>query len=342
MLEGSNVPADRKSAHALAPEWAAWITENLLRGASRDRVIEGLVARGVARVEAQRHVDEIAGSPILAGARAAVARTRKLDTIARLMRRVAREAHAPDAIPRVDHIDGPTFFDTFYSSNQPVVITGLTSRWPARTLWTPEQLAARLGHVEVEITDDRERDVDYDMNYKRHSRTIRIDALTRRIRDAAQGSNDFYVVANNRNMDRPELAPLYDDIVWPEEILDPAKRRGSVAFWYGPMGTVTPLHHDTCNILFCQIYGRKRFTLISPFETAVLDGARAMYASLDPEQPTFPADVQRRVALLGPGDTLFIPVGWWHHVRSLDPSISIAFANFRRPNNLDWYRPGSA
>jgi ribosomal protein L16 Arg81 hydroxylase len=31
---------------------------------------------------------------------------------------------------------------------------------------------------------------------------------------------------------------------------------------------------------------------------------------------------------LNPGEALFIPVGWWHHVRALDVSISVSFTNF--------------
>jgi ribosomal protein L16 Arg81 hydroxylase len=31
------------------------------------------------------------------------------------------------------------------------------------------------------------------------------------------------------------------------------------------------------------------------------------------------------VAELGPGDVIYIPRGWWHHVRTLDLSISVNF-----------------
>ena len=30
-------------------------------------------------------------------------------------------------------------------------------------------------------------------------------------------------------------------------------------------------------------------------------------------------------AVIGPGDVLYIPTGWWHYVKSLSTSISIAF-----------------
>ena len=30
-------------------------------------------------------------------------------------------------------------------------------------------------------------------------------------------------------------------------------------------------------------------------------------------------------AVLGPGDALYVPKGWWHYVRSLSPSFSVSF-----------------
>jgi hypothetical protein len=43
---------------------------------------------------------------------------------------------------------------------------------------------------------------------------------------------------------------------------------------------------------------------------------------------------------IGPDDRLFIPVGWWHHVRSLSVSISTTFTGFVWPNHYPW--PGGA
>jgi ribosomal protein L16 Arg81 hydroxylase len=35
--------------------------------------------------------------------------------------------------------------------------------------------------------------------------------------------------------------------------------------------------------------------------------------------------------VLEPGEFIFIPIGWWHWVKSLDVSISLSFKNFRVP-----------
>jgi ribosomal protein L16 Arg81 hydroxylase len=35
-----------------------------------------------------------------------------------------------------------------------------------------------------------------------------------------------------------------------------------------------------------------------------------------------------------PGEVLFMPVGWWHHVRALDAGMTVSFANFVFPNRF--------
>jgi ribosomal protein L16 Arg81 hydroxylase len=152
------------------------------------------------------------------------------------------------------------------------------------------------------------------------------------------------MVARNKNIARPELASLFDDVRLPDGWFDSPHIATSSALWFGPAGTVTPLHHDASSILFCQVFGRKHLRLASPLEVSLFEGALAMYSSLNPERP---GDDQRATGVtfkevtLEPGAALFIPAGWWHHVRSLDVSISFAVNHFARPNNFDsWFRPG--
>ena len=37
---------------------------------------------------------------------------------------------------------------------------------------------------------------------------------------------------------------------------------------------------------------------------------------------------------IGPGEILFIPVGWWHHVRGLSLTAGMSFTNFVWPNDF--------
>ena len=99
--------------------------------------------------------------------------------------------------------------------------------------------------------------------------------------------------------------------------------------WLG--GAVkTQTHNDRDHNLACVIAGRRRFLLFPPDQVANLYiGSRdnpPPLSLVDPEAPDherFPrfreAMAAARVALLEPGDAIFVPRYWWHHVTSLDP-----------------------
>ncbi len=157
-------------------------------------------------------------------------------------------------------------------------------------------------------------------------------------------SNDSYLVANNHLLERPAAAPLLRDFACDARYLTPEPGPGSAFLWFGPAGTVTPLHHDTSNVLFVQVHGRKRFTLISPLESHCLYNDVAVYSEVDlgaPDLASYPLFARARQIQLvvEPGETLFIPVGWWHHVEALDVSISLSFTNFRWLNTFEWAHP---
>ena len=92
-------------------------------------------------------------------------------------------------------------------------------------------------------------------------------------------------------------------------------------------------HFDLVYNVACVVGGRRRFTLFPPAQLrnlclAPLDytpsGAPVSLAQLTQADPArFPrlaaALEHAQTAELGPGDALYIPYGWWHHVESLTP-----------------------
>jgi hypothetical protein len=92
-------------------------------------------------------------------------------------------------------------------------------------------------------------------------------------------------------------------------------------------------HYDLSYNIACVAGGRRRFTLFPPDQienlyVAPLDftpsGAPVSLVQLtNPDLGRFPrfAEALRhaRQAELEPGDALYIPYGWWHHVESLAP-----------------------
>lgn len=83
-----------------------------------------------------------------------------------------------------------------------------------------------------------------------------------------------------------------------------------------------------------QVVGWKYVRLFAPSETTRLyphtEGLCTNSSRVDfhrPDASAYPlfADAAAQEALLGPGDALFIPRGWWHFVMACSPSASVSF-----------------
>lgn len=100
--------------------------------------------------------------------------------------------------------------------------------------------------------------------------------------------------------------------------------------WLGNRVT-TPAHFDAFHNIAVVACGRRRFTVFAPSQVGDLyigpldfapTGAAISIADLHAEDARFPRLAQARdaafVAELGPGDALYLPPLWWHHVESLE------------------------
>lgn len=102
--------------------------------------------------------------------------------------------------------------------------------------------------------------------------------------------------------------------------------------WIGNRVT-TPAHFDQFHNIACVVCGVRCFTLFPPDQVRNLyigpldfapTGAAISVARLDrPDDPRFPrlkeALAHSQVAELRPGDAIYMPPMWWHHVASLEP-----------------------
>jgi histone arginine demethylase JMJD6 len=103
---------------------------------------------------------------------------------------------------------------------------------------------------------------------------------------------------------------------------------GGVSSWF------PYIHYDLYGLyaIVTQVYGRKEFILYAP--------GQEEYLYVDPENPwmstikeyykpdyeKYPLfrKAQGTSVVVAPGETVYVPKGWWHTARSVEPSISIA------------------
>jgi hypothetical protein len=336
-------PADE----VLAPEWVDWLLENFVEGVAPPELVVTLESAGVPSILAQRAVQEVSQNTILQALRRKVAARDQLLALVHLKGELARTA--PSAIERRSGVSAEDFFRNYYAANRPVILTDVAHDWPALERWShPEYFAEKFGDTPLTVCMGRAGDEHCDRDFTKYLQQTTMREYAAWLA-AAGVTNDGYLISNNRLLENEAFDRLLDDIVPPEKYVDPARFRTFMSFWLGPAGTLTPLHHDGNNILFCQVAGRKEIFLVSPFETELLAAAEGYYAHrrvpLDmegegprPPDEQFPWRAERVV--LRPGEALFLPVGWWHQVRALDVSVSISFLNFRADNQFHWYAPG--
>jgi hypothetical protein len=102
--------------------------------------------------------------------------------------------------------------------------------------------------------------------------------------------------------------------------------------WLGTSAIVAT-HNDQVENIACVVAGHRRFTLFAPEQVANLymgpfhvtpaGAAISMAHVTEPDYERFPrfrdALADARTAELEPGDAIYIPYGWYHHVEALSP-----------------------
>ena len=324
-----------RPAAIMTDEVREQMAERMIGGEHPDQVAKWLSMRGFPADVVRKEITAATRDPFYRGMTKLQTRLRKYEWVLANQRKAAALDPAIGELAHEEKIAPDRFFADYYAHGRPVLIDGLVDHWPAMDLWSLDHIAETLGETKVAVQDGREADADYEYNNLQHERLVPFSALAERFRGTAP-TNDFYITANNADRNRDRLAPLYDEIAPIPGILEEGGEQQGF-FWMGPKGTITPFHHDLTNNLLVQIAGEKRVKMVAPHDTPLMRNNRHCYSgwsgadlpSGDPE-PGKPRVIE---CTLGPGQALFLPVGWWHHVEGLSLTIGMSFTAFARPND---------
>jgi len=323
--------------------WIQWIAENRLRDCTPASMLQTMVGAGLDSVECAKAIDAIDDNPVFKAARKVQQLHRKLESVVENQQKVkALDPHYAQVEKR-SHVPRAEFLERYVRGSRPLVLTGVARHWPALKRWSPAYLRERFGHLQIEIQAERSADPNYEVNKLEHRRAMRLDQFVDQVTSGG-ASNDYYLTANNEALRQPGFAPLLDDIGPLPDFCDRAELAARASFWFGPAGTITPLHHDTLMLCHTQIVGRKRWRFISPLQTPKLYNHFDVYSPIDLDHPDlerYPLfrDVTVLEVIVEPGETVFLPLGWWHQVTALDTSLSFSYSNLAVPNHYSFANP---
>jgi len=337
-------PAPRPQATpTIDANWRQWIAENRLRQCTPQSMLATMTAAGLDPAACQRAIAAMESDPAYLAALKHQQLQRKLESVLANVQKLWQSDPHYARIEKRAGVLVDEFMARYVRGCRPVVLTDVARDWPAMQRWSPRDLQARFGHLDVEIQGERNADPRYEENKLLHRRVQRLGDFVDRVL-AGGPTNDYYMTANNEALRRPEFAPLLADIGSLPAFCDRAQLARSSSFWFGPAGTVTPLHHDTIMLFHTQIVGRKRWRFISPLDTPSLYNHFDVYSPIDldnPDYARYPAfqDATVLEVVVEPGETVFLPLDWWHQVKSLDVSLSFSYSNLALPNHYAYANP---
>ena len=223
------------------------------------------------------------------------------------------------------------------TAREPFVIRGLVADWPLVKAGLESSASARAYLLE------HRRDRAFTVNIGQPGAGERLfydESMAMNFRTGRGSLDDIFagIDANERRRDAPAIylssvdVNDYFDGLHDANHVDLGEREPIESIWIGTRTRIAA-HNDFPDNLACCAVGRRRFTLFPPDQFANLyvgpiDNTPAgrpvsMVDLHDPDFARFPhfreALKVARIAELEPGDAIFIPSMWWHHVEALEP-----------------------
>ncbi len=214
------------------------------------------------------------------------------------------------------------FASEFLDPLIPVVFTDLMDPWPGKTKWTIDFFKKEYGQLQVPVTSP---------NYSKPGKGYMEPDMTMSFGEyltlLQRGPMEYRIFLWNIFKYVPELM---NDFTIPN-IMDGFFNDYPFMF-FGGQGSYTSMHYDIdmSHVFLNQIYGRKRVVLFSPEQSRYLyqhPYTVASYVDVNkPDYKRFPAlaKAEGYEVIIHPGESLYMPSGYWHYIEYVDGGYSIS------------------
>ena len=241
------------------------------------------------------------------------------------------------AVPEETVADAAALDALLRTATRPFVVRGLVADWPLVAAGRRSARDARAYLLE------RRRDLPFTVSIGQPGSDGRLfydDAMGMNFRIARAKLPEIFAQVDRAEED-PAAPPIYlgsvdvhgfFDGLHAENHVDLGERQPLASIWIGTRTRIAA-HNDHPDNLACVAAGRRRFTLfpreqfrnlyLGPVDNTPAGRAVSMVDFSAPDFARHPrfreALAHAQVAELEPGDAVYIPSMWWHHVEGLEP-----------------------
>ncbi|KAL0368842.1 UNVERIFIED_CONTAM: F-box protein [Sesamum calycinum] len=233
-------------------------------------------------------------------------------------------------------------FHKEYDGKKPVLINGLADNWPARKSWTSEQLLLKYPDTKFRISQRSSKKIN--MKFKDYSSYMQIQ----------HDEDPLYIFDDKFGEAAPDLLKDYSvPHLFQEDyfaVLDADQRPPFRWLIIGPERSGASWHVDpgltsAWNTLLC---GRKRWALYPPGRVPLgvtvhvneddgdvsIETPTSLQWWLD-FYPLLPDNDKPIECTQLPGETIYVPSGWWHCVLNLETTVAVT-QNYVNSKNFEF------
>lgn len=259
------------------------------------------------------------------------------------------------SVPEYENIDRETFENTIVPAGRPAVLRNQVSNWPMVSMKTKalaDHIRAAANNEPTNVWNGAAAikgrfSYSADLKSFNHKQeNIPLSTLLDRLEMYLDDPDPPSFYAGGVLL-RRYLPSLLNETPMP---LLPQEGRKIISLWLGSR-VRTPAHWDLPQNLVCVIAGRRRFTLlpthqignlyIGPVDFTLSGQPSSLVDFREPDFQKHPRFAEAlkyaEVTELNPGDVLYMPSLWFHHVESLDPFS--AMINFWWRDAPDYMAP---